>query len=263
VSEELRAGLRGLSGQQAAGVLRIVQAELDGRSITSLLDGPDRICNHSTYYRRGGWRDKAAFVQALELARRDYRSWLLEHGAREALTILADGAPSAARALRQQGTGDESAVAVLVDALDSVDAGLRSLAAESLGRTGSPAAVPALRQALAREEEPGARRAMLQAIGDIAAWRDADQRDAAGEILDRVDVKTAPKSASTVQGGFGLGALSDVELEQLLANLEAAAGGGAVGAGTAGEGARPCAPTDGPAGVDGVTPEDAGPGTPV
>jgi len=255
VSEELTLVLQQLSAQQAAGVQRIVQAELDGRSLASLFDGPDRICSESTYYRKRGWSHKPAFVQALELARRDYRTWLLEHGAQEALTILAEGAPVAARALRQQVNGDEGAAAVLIGVLGSEDAGLRALAAAHLGRTGSPAAVPALRQALAREPDDETRRVIVGAIGDIAAWRDEDQRDAAGEILDRVDVKTAPKSAATVQAGLGLGELSDAELEQLLENLEAAAGGGAAGAATQDGAVR----EDGPAVVDDGPPADAGP----
>ena len=268
MSEELGEALLGLSKQQAAGVRRIVAAELDGRSLASLFVGPDRICSESTYYRRRGWHHKAGFQRALELARRDYRAWLLEHGAHEALTILAEGAPLAARALKRQVDGDASAVAVLIESLQSQDAGLRSLAAENLGRSGSLIAVPALGAALAREEDPGARRVMLQAIGDLAAWRDEDQREAAGEILDRVDVQTAPKGTRRMEGGLGLGLgeLSDVELDQLLENLEAAEGGGVAGAAAEearGRGPLASAEGDGPADVDDVASEDVDPGATV
>jgi len=262
VSEELRGVLRQLSGQQSAGVLRIVQAELEGRSIASLLAGPGRICNHSTYYRRGGWRDKAAFNQALGLARRDYRAWLLEHGTQEALTLLAEGAPHAARALRQQVSGDEMAVGVLIGVLEDPDAALRMMAADHLGQTGLPAAVPALRDALAREEDADVRRALLAAIGAIASWRDEDRREAAGEILDRAGTQTAPKSQVQASVGFGLEELSDTELDRLLDNLEAAEGRGAAGATAADEGLDEPGRA-GPAGMDGGAPEDAGPGEAV
>lgn len=257
VSGELRAALRALSGQQSAGVFRIVQAELEGRSIASLLAGPDRICNHSTYYRSGGWRDKPAFNQALELARRDYRSWLLEHGTQEALTLLAESAPHAARALRQQVSGDEQAVGVLIGVLEDPDAALRMMAAEHLGQTGLPAAIPALRDALARERDPDVRRALLAAIGQIATWRDADRRDAAGEILDRAGTQTATKSTVQASVGFGLEQLSDAELDHLLDNLEAAEGRGDAGA------AETPGGRDGPAGVDDAAPEAADPGPAV
>jgi hypothetical protein len=257
VSEGLRSALRRLSGQQAAGVLRIVQAELAGRSITSLLEGEDRICNQSTYYRRGGWRDKPAFNQALELARRDYRAWMLEHGTQEALVLLAEGAPVAARALRRQVAGDDQALGVLVGVLEEPDAGLRMLAALHLGETGSPAAVSALRAALAREEDGEVRRALVAALGRIAAWRDEDQRDAAGEILDRAGTRTATKSTVQASVGFGLEELSDAELEQLLDNLEAAEGGGAAGATATADGG------DGPAGMDNGAPEVVDPGAGV
>jgi len=277
VSDELRLALRQLSGQQAAGVLRIVQAELEGRSLGSLFQGPARICSESTYYRRRGWRDKTAFNEALGLARRDYRSWLLDHGAGEALVVLAEGAPLAARALRRQVAGDEGAVAVLIDALGSEEEGLRRLAAENLGRSGARSAVPALAEALAREGDAGVRATMLQAIGDLAAWRDGDEREAAGEILDRVDVKTGRKTEQRVEGGIGaviglgLGELDDAELEQLLENLAAAEGGGA--AGEAAEGAeRDASPQpplyksrggSGPADVDDGAAGDAGAGAAV
>ena len=243
VSSDLRYALGRLTAQQAEGIRRIVQAELGGLGITSLLQGPDRICAANTYYRRGGWRDKPAFNEALELARGDYRAWQLDHGASEALTILAEGAPWAARALRRQVAGDEGAVGVLVDALGSAEAGLRSLAAAQLGRTGALEAVPALAEALARETDKATKAVILGAIGDIAAWRDEDQREAAGEILDRVDIKTGRKTEQRVEGGIGvglgLGELSDDELDQLLKNLEAAAGGGVAGEAEEGDSSLP------------------------
>lgn len=255
VSEELRGVLADLSAQQAAGVLRIVQAEIDGRSLTSLFSGPDRICTVSTYYRRKGWSHKPLFQRALELARRDYRSWMLEHGTQDALLILADSAPHAARALRQQIVGDGQAIAVLEGVLREPDAALRIMAAQHLGDTGLPGVVLALREALAREKNAEARRALVEALGRIAALRDGDRRQAAGEILDRAGMETAPKSA--VAGTLGLEALSDDELERLLDNLEAAESGGADREAAAGGGG------DGPADVDDRAAADLDPGAGV
>jgi len=57
-----------------------------------------------------GWKDKENFRQALELARRDYRGYMLEQGTTEALSILSSTAPDAARLMRQRVVGDGGAL---------------------------------------------------------------------------------------------------------------------------------------------------------
>ena len=227
-SGELSAALAVLTSQQARGVTRIVQAELAGEPISSLLDHPGQMCTSTTYYgsgRRRGWKDKAEFREALALARRDYRQWLLEESTGEALSILGSTAPEAARALRQQIVGDGPAVMVLEMALATQEPELRRNAATRLGETGLPAVVPALSRSLQREKEPEVREALVVALGQVAGWRDSDRRVAAMGVLDRADVKTATKQAVSVnQDEFlsPLVGLSDEELEQVIENLEEA-----------------------------------------
>lgn len=190
-----------LTSQQARGVVRIVEAELDGRSLSSLLDCPGQICTSTTYYgsgKRRGWKDKSDFQRSLELARRDYRHWLLEHSTGQALAILASTAPDAVRALRQQITGDASAIRALEVALQASEPGLRVNAARQLGETGLPAAVLALMAALKREKTPEVREAIVEALGRIAGFRDGDRRMAATSVLDRAAVETAAKQAFTL-----------------------------------------------------------------
>lgn len=232
-SDELAAALAELTAQQAEGVQRIVGAELNGKPLSSLLDVPDQICTSTTYYgsgKRPGWRGKPAFNVALTLARRDYRKWMLEHGTDEALTVLATTAPDAARMLRQQVTGDDSALAVLETMLAADDPTLRVNAALHLGETGLPRVIPALQAAWRREKEASVQRALVDAMGMIAAG--ATRNAAAAEsVLDRADLKTASKGTQALTGGDGgpmelgifgvIGQLSDEEIEQMLGNLKA------------------------------------------
>jgi hypothetical protein len=195
-SAELGQALARLSAQQANGVVRIVQAELEGRSLSSLLDCPGQICTSTTFYgsgRRRGWKGKPEFVAALELARRDYREWMLEHGTGEAMAVLASTAPDAARALRQRVAGDAPALAALELALTARESNLRINAALGLGKTGLPDVVPALQEALQREKEVTVREALQDALGMIAAGAARDV-DAAESVLDRAAVETAVKS---------------------------------------------------------------------
>lgn len=198
-SAELQTVLAHLSSQQAAGVVRIVQAELEGQSLSSLLDCTDQICTSTTFYgsgkRRRGWKDKPEFQKALELARRDYRVWALEHGTSEALTILADAAAPAARALRQQVTGDTQALAALAELLQSADESERLSAVHGLGETGLPEIVPLLRNALKSETNAAVRAGLVLALAKVAGLRDGDRRLAAQGILDRAAVETAAKQA--------------------------------------------------------------------
>lgn len=203
VSEELQAALAGLSAQQARGVQRIVQAELAGQSLSSLLDCADQICTSTTYYgsgRRRGWRDKPAFQRALALARRDYRQWMLRNGVDEALAVLAETAPHAARALRQQVAGDAAAIEALTAALRDEAVEVRCQAAIQLGATGQPVVVAALREALGREGEPQAQKALIEALGAVAGLRDGERRLAAVNVLDRAAVETAAKETRAHEG---------------------------------------------------------------
>lgn len=197
-SDDLQHALADLTSQQAAGVVRIVQAELDGRPISSLLDCPNQICTSSTYYRKGGWRDKESFQLALDLARRDYRTWALEHGTSEALTILAGGAAPAARALRHQVEGDSQALAALAALLDSDDAEERKEAVVGLAATGLPQAAALLQGAIEDKKNAAIRLEIVRGLAHIAGLRDADRRLAAQGILDRAAVETAAKAALSV-----------------------------------------------------------------
>jgi hypothetical protein len=203
-SEDLTDALAALTSQQATGVIRIVEAEIDGRTLTSLLEGDDRICAYATYYGRGksdtGWKDKPEFQRALELARRDYRKWLLEHSTSEAMLILASTAPEATRALRQQISGEPGAVAALQVALQAEDPEIRKSAAMQLGDTGLASAVPALKAAYDQEQVPEVRETMVHALGRIAGFRDGDRRAAIGSVLSRVSEETAEKNTMQVQG---------------------------------------------------------------
>lgn len=228
-SDELREAWAAITAQQARALLRIVQAELDGRDIPDLLRGDGRICSPTTYYGRGhgrpGWKGDTAFQRALELARRDYRQWLLEHSTSESLAILAETGPEAARALRQQIVGDSTALAALEVALAAQDPDLRRRAAERLGATGLAAVVPALERALEREQVAEVSAALVDALGQVAGFRDSDRRAAALGVLDRADIRTAAKAAGSLNQDeylSPLAHLSDAELEMVIANLEAA-----------------------------------------
>ena len=220
-SDDLQSALTDLTSQQAAGVVRIVQAELDGRAISSLLDCADQICTSSTYYRKGGWKDKESFQLALDLARRDYRTWALEHGTSEALTILAGGAAPAARALRHQVEGDGSALAALEALLDSDDSEERAEAVAGLAATGLPQAALILRDALGDEDDAAIRLEIVRGLAHIAGLRDADRRLAAQGILDRAAVETAAKAALAVDED-DLDAAIVAELERLAGSGQAA-----------------------------------------
>lgn len=195
-SDELIVILARLTSQQAGGVLRIVEAEIEGRSLSSLLDCPGQICSSNTFYgagKRKGWRQKPDFVRALGLARRDYRAWMMTEGVQDALTILAGSAPDAARALHREVAGDWSAIESLARVLENEDAGLRAAAAQHLGETGLPDVVPILAARLAVETDLQVKQALVLALGRVATWRDGERRSAATAVLDRVDIRTAAK----------------------------------------------------------------------
>jgi len=227
-SDELIESLAQLSAQQAAGVVRIVQAELEGQPLSSLLDCRGQICTSTTYYgsgKRRGWKGKIEFQTALSLAKRDYRAWWLEHGTAEALQILASATPSAARALKHQVAGDSAAIAALVEMLSAEDETERLVASEGLAATGLPVVVPFLARALAEEQDTAIRKVLIMGLAAIAGFRDGDRRLSAEAVLDRADVKTAIKQAREIDEN-----ILDAEIERRLAAMVAGGENEVIGA---------------------------------
>jgi hypothetical protein len=208
ISPDLRSALGKITAQQAAAIVRIVQAELDGRPITSLLDGPDKIAARSTYYgthKRTGWRDRPEFNAALAQARSDYRAWLMETGTEDAMVILARAARPAARELERQVTGDLEAVEILGQEMERAiaagDMGRIGLIAHSLEITGMSQALPHLRRALAVESlGVETYNVVVAAIGSLANPVNPDKQKAGFGILDRADAKTAAKGTVVESG---------------------------------------------------------------
>ena len=225
LSDELRGELFYLTAQQANGVKRIVQAELDGAPLSRLLEGPDKICTSTTYYgsgKRKGWRDNEHFQQALALARRDLRAWIMETSTEDALAVLSQAAVESARDLKQQVTGHLPAVDVLCRELDEAisrempDQAKVFMLAAALGNVGRPAGLPILERALTT-----ARRlqwdgetygAIVKAIGKIADAVRLDRQKVDVSVLDRAAEKTASKGTPPAVGvrlDDVLGALPD------------------------------------------------------
>jgi hypothetical protein len=224
-SDDLTAALAALTPQQARGVVRIVVNDLAGLPFESLFSGPDKMCSRATYHGRKageGWKHKDAFQAAVSLARRDYRRFVLEESTTDALVTLAQTAPEAAQALRQQVVGDPSALAALEVALQAQEAGLRINAALRLGETGLPQAGRALAAALVRERDETVKQALVEALGKVAGWVDGDRRAAAFGVLDRAAGKTASKQ---VVQSVSLDEVSDDDLGAIEGVLRAQAAG--------------------------------------
>ena len=121
VSDDLLTLLGRLTPRQRQAVVRIVEAELAGVPLRALLEGPNRICTKTTYYRtspRPGWHHQARFREALAMARRDAAGHRLATALEEAIEELTLAAPEAARELRRQVRGDLAAVQALASAAD-------------------------------------------------------------------------------------------------------------------------------------------------
>ncbi len=208
VSDDLREILDKLTPQQARAVQTIVQAELDGRALNQLLDGPDKICARSTFYGstgRCGWRDRAEFMQALDLARRDYRKWVLEHSTSDAMVLLSRAAIPSARELERQVTGDLQAVEILSHEMERAikdgNDGRVFILGSALAAAGVSAALPALQKALEQTWLEAATYSQLAiSVSRIAYAVDADRQKAGIGILDRADLKTASKSTVVDSG---------------------------------------------------------------
>jgi len=200
VSDELLTLLGRLTPRQRQAVVRIVEAELAGVPLRALLEGPNRICTKTTYYRtspRPGWHHQARFREALAMARRDAAGHRLATALEEAIEELTLAAPEAARELRRQVRGDLAAVQALASALGRAeDPGERLAVIRALALTDLPAALPILTAILEVEEDEEARSLILGGIVRIAAGLNADRRKAAESILDRADMSTASKGSS-------------------------------------------------------------------
>lgn len=209
MSDELREITPHLTGQQWAGIMQIVKAELKGETQTSVLRSENPPCNFSTFYgrwKRGsgktkksqkGWVDNPYFTQALAWARRDYRSWLMEHGTGEAMQVLAQAAAPSARDLERQVVGDTAAVELLSQQLDLAvkdkDEAKISKLAQALGSTQLATALPALARAMGHKWGAETSMVLIDAAGSIAAPVNVDRQKAAMGILDRAGEATAAK----------------------------------------------------------------------
>lgn len=200
VSDDLLTLLGRLTPRQRQAVVRIVEAELAGVPLRVLLEGPNRICTKTTYYRtkpRPGWHHQARFREALAMARRDAAGHRLATALEEAIEELTLAAPEAARELRRQVRGDPAAVQALASALGRAEDPEERLAViRALALTDLPAALPILTAILEGEENEEARSLILGGIVRIAAGLSADRRKAAESILDRADMSTASKGSS-------------------------------------------------------------------
>jgi len=214
-SEELMALSADLTGKQWAGIMTIIKKELEGIGITALLASEDRPCSTSTYYGRWskdtpgtkskpGWIDIPSWMRALNLARRDYRKYLLEHGTSEAMQVLAKAAAPSARDLERQVVGDTAAVELLSrqldQAVDEKDEGKITKLAQALGSTQLSAGLPALGRALEHKWGVETSMALIAAVGQVAAPLNLDRQKAAMGILDRAGEATAAKAVSHEKG---------------------------------------------------------------
>lgn len=224
LSDDLRGELFYLTAQQANGVKRIVQAELDGVPLSRLLAGPDKICTSTTYYgsgKRRGWQGNEHFQKALALARRDLRAWIMETSTEDALAVLSQAAVESARDLKQQVTGHLPAVDVLCRELDGLldIPGEMDMDAEAqagalimaLGNVGRPAALPTLQRALGRKWSLDTYKELVLALARIGDAVRLDRQKVDVSILDRAAAKTASKGPPAVGVRLDdvLGALPD------------------------------------------------------
>jgi len=216
-----------LSPSQVAGIIRIVEAELAGRSIESLFHGDNKICNRSTYYRARGWSSKAAFIEALALARKEIRSQRLSSAVDDAIEELKLATPAAARDLRRQVTGDERAIMALVDCAQNsaIEVEIRQTAVNSIGTIGTPRATEVLIDLLQTVEPLALKISILTAIGKAGAGLDTQRRMADVAVLDRADRKTADKGAEPDIDLEEIGARRWAQIAPLLAQLQEEAHG--------------------------------------
>lgn len=226
-SSALQSLFAALSPSQVSGIIRIVEAELAGRSIESLFHGPDKICNRSTYYRAKGWSSKSTFVEALTLARKEIRSQRLSSAVDEAIEELKLATPAAARDLRRQVTGDERAVMALVECAQNsaVETEMRQAAVNSIGAIGTPRATEMLIDLLQTVDLLELKIAILTALGKAGAGLDTQRRMADVAVLDRADKKTADKGTESEVDLEEIGARRWEQIAPLLAQMHEEAHG--------------------------------------
>lgn len=196
-SDRLRSLLAQLTAAQADAVRRLVEGEAAGKTLESMLRGPEKVCNWSTYYRRpSGWRHKREFQEALRLAREEMRSTQLSVSLSAAVEELNLAAPLAARDLRRQIAGDEVSISALIGvALDRKRKEEERLSAvRSLGQIGTEAVVQTL-VALANDKKATIRQAAIDALGLAGHGADPQRRQADVTVLDRAAPETASKGA--------------------------------------------------------------------
>jgi hypothetical protein len=196
-SVELQAELQELTPKQQRAIPRIVEALASGRTLTSLLQGPGKICAWKTYYQRPrGWHHQARFQRVLAQAQAEYRQALMLRVVDEAaedLRLLTRPAVQLAGAVLQavisgQVEGDVPApVEVLLQLMrgegaDCVEVQQRRLAADSLLSKGLAAAFQLLDRA-------DIKTAVKSTGGDAQRWADLlqelrDVGDEDGEVAD-------------------------------------------------------------------------------
>lgn len=216
-SDELKGWLAKLSPAQAKGIIRIVEAEMAGETVESLLRGTRKICSRSTFYRERGWWHNRKFRAALDLARKEIRAKTMTSALDEAIDELKRTTPLAARDLRRQIVGDEPAIDALMAVIkdkkaskENVDE--RSMAVFSLSQIGTPRATQALLE-LMSEKNTEVRMAVIKAIGTSAAGVNVQRRLADIAVLDRADKMTASKGATIPAEEL------DAEIEREMARL--------------------------------------------
>jgi len=197
-SEELRGLLARISPAQAKGIIRIVEAELGGETVESLLRGPSKICSRSTFYRARGWWHNRGFRSALELARNEARAQTMTSALDDAINELKRTTPAAARDLRRQIVGDEAAIDALLSVIKDrkaipANADERGAAVRSLAVIGTPRATQALLELL-DDKSAEVRMVVIESLGISASGVNSQRRLADIAVLDRADKMTASKA---------------------------------------------------------------------
>jgi len=97
-SERLTNKIGLLTNKQRAAIPRIVRALADGKTMESLLTGPEKVCAWTTWYRGPrGWSHQDLFMEVLDEARAEHLQGLLEKSVNEAAEELKLATPLAAR----------------------------------------------------------------------------------------------------------------------------------------------------------------------
>lgn len=219
-SAELQEMMNLLTPNRTRAIRRIIEeVELGGQPMAALFRGKDKICNKVTWNKAKGWSHNKMFMHILGMAKREIRAASLG-GISEAVRILQDASPIAARDLVRQTTGDEAAIQSLlseiirpITAADKdidIEHDPRVAAVNSLAQIGTAAASLALLQALLKSKAH-VRTAILTALGQAASGVSTQRRLAAVAILNRASEETADKGQGNAAGEY-----SDDELAQII-----------------------------------------------